>query len=163
MAAQSLIARCGTHPAVCGGNIGERLRVCSAVPGAESPEVTPMNDKKFAGRFTIQFIVTDPAHIRVINLLNNQSKRSKAQYIANAVLHYETCGAVPQPPRAAPADERLIQTVVQRLLEYIRQASSLAEQSPPFHPDTLNLDDAVNAFGSDGLDAIKNALDAFRS
>jgi hypothetical protein len=122
-----------------------------------------VNDKKFAGRFTIQFSVTDPAHIKVIDILNSQSKRSKAQYIANAVLHYETCGSVPQTPRAAPADERLIENIVWRLLEYVRQSSPLTEQSPPFQPDTLDLDDAVNAFGADGLDAIKNALDAFRS
>ena len=48
-----------------------------------------MSGKMVDTRFTIQFSRTNPAHIQAAEILNQQGQRGKAQYIANAVLHYE--------------------------------------------------------------------------
>ena len=47
-------------------------------------------EKKNTERFCIQFNSADPKHLQVIQLLEAQGRR-KAQYIAEAVLHYSTC------------------------------------------------------------------------
>ena len=45
-----------------------------------------MSEKKEPGKFTIKFNIMDPAHRQVINALEPMG-RTKAQFIANAVLH----------------------------------------------------------------------------
>jgi hypothetical protein len=67
-----------------------------------------MTTKKDEARFTIQFNAADPAHRRAIDLLNGLGRRSKAQYIVNAVLRYETEGGT--------SNIGEIETVVRRLL-----------------------------------------------
>jgi len=67
-------------------------------------------------RFTIQFSRTDPSHIQVSEILNRQGRRSKAQYIVNAILHYENCGDTPNMRRVSELDIKLIETVVNRIL-----------------------------------------------
>lgn len=49
-----------------------------------------MAGKKEPGKFTIKFNVMDPAHRQVIDTLEPMG-RTKAQFIANAVLHYLHC------------------------------------------------------------------------
>ena len=121
-----------------------------------------MNEKKSAARFTIQFSETDPAHVQAIDILNRQGSRSKAQYIANAVLHYEHCDVIPQTPRPTVVDERLIESIVRRLLEQRADATlKPIPESPPL-AETLSIDDITGTLGQDGLDAIFGALDLFR-
>ena len=72
--------------------------------------------KKAGTKFTIQFNQTDPAHLQVAELLNKQGHRGKAQYIVNAVLHYENCDETPDLKRPALIDEKVIEAVVNRIL-----------------------------------------------
>ena len=46
-----------------------------------------MSEKKYCGRFCIQFNSDDPRHLQVIELLESQGRR-KANFIAEAILHY---------------------------------------------------------------------------
>ena len=50
-----------------------------------------MGVKKNRERFSIKFNENDPAHDEVIRLLEKQGAHGKAQFIANAVLHYVHC------------------------------------------------------------------------
>ena len=47
-----------------------------------------MGEKKERGRFTLRFNEGDPIHEAAIGLLELQSPRTKAQYVANAVVYY---------------------------------------------------------------------------
>jgi hypothetical protein len=131
-----------------------------------------MADKKDKSRFTIQFSETDPAHREVIEILNRQGRRSKAPYLVNAVLHYEgrTESSVRQPGSLA-VDVAAIEAVVKRLLGDMGRGQP--EKSEPPAPkrktrrtvqpsEEIRYDDALDALGPDGLDAIAGVLDAFR-
>ena len=48
-----------------------------------------MKEKKYEDRFSIKLNAADPMHQSVIDILNSLGRRSKAQYIVNAVLCYE--------------------------------------------------------------------------
>ena len=130
-----------------------------------------MADKIVDTRFTIQFSKTDPTHLHVAEILNRQGRRSKAQYIVNAVLHYENCDAMPDAQRPARLDEKAIEAVVNRIL---RDRADAAADAPvvsvPIDPATMqsqpseeiNYDDALEALGEDGFNAVNGALDMFR-
>ena len=61
-----------------------------------------MGEKKERGRFTLRFNEGDPIHEAAIGLLELQSPRTKAQYVANAVVYYnEHFGQEPQPLNAS--------------------------------------------------------------
>lgn len=49
-----------------------------------------MYDKKDPGKFTIRFDTADPQQMAAIEFLN-QHGRNKAQFLANAILHYVKC------------------------------------------------------------------------
>lgn len=56
-----------------------------------------MGEKKERGRFTLRFNEGDPIHETAIGLLELQSPRTKAQYVANAVVYYnEHLAGVPR-------------------------------------------------------------------
>jgi hypothetical protein len=76
-----------------------------------------MGEKMADTRFTLQFSRTDPTHLQVAEILNRQGRRSKAQYIVNAVLHYENCDGKPNAPRSTEFDVKTIEAVVNRLLQ----------------------------------------------
>ena len=61
-----------------------------------------MAAKKERGRFSLRFNISDPIHLATVELLEKQPDHGKAQYIANAVVFYDTHFADdPQPLRAA--------------------------------------------------------------
>ena len=75
-----------------------------------------ISSKKTEGKFTIQFSRTDPAHLKVTGILNSKERRGKAQYIANAILFYESqFGSLNIKP-TAPFDEKSVEAVVNRIL-----------------------------------------------
>ena len=120
-----------------------------------------MGGKKTGTRFTIQFRETDPTHLQVAELLNNQGHRGKAQYIVDAVLHYEGRDAS-APPQI---DEALVEAVVIRILQdrgefADKPVSSSTLPAPPI--EEVRLDEAIESIGADGLHAIAGALDMFR-
>lgn len=128
-----------------------------------------MAGKKEPGKFTIKFNMLDPAHRQVIDLLEPMG-RTKAQFLANAVLHYIHCGQTPDIPQAPPTDYAMLETIVRRIL-----AERLPEQdkqsSPPKPTDTpkkvrksedIRFEDAADILGEEGMAAIADTLSAFR-
>ena len=81
-----------------------------------------MDNKKSAMKFTIQFSRDNPLHIQAAAILNRQTQRGKAKYIAEALVHFESCDAVPDTSPTLRFDERHIEAVVRRMLrdEYAR-------------------------------------------
>ena len=131
-----------------------------------------MKEKKTGSKFTILFSQANPIHIQAADILNRQPQRGKAHYIATAILHYENRNDAQPPPQV---DEKSIEAVVSRLLRN-RQESGASEPFV-FAPDgqgekmlvvstdsvsEIYFDDAAEALGEDGFDAVANALDMFR-
>ena len=75
-----------------------------------------MAEKKDPCRFTVMFNRTDPNHLRVVEVLNQQKHR-KAQFIVNAVLHYLSCQETPAIQEPAPVDTQAILEIVIQYLE----------------------------------------------
>ena len=130
-----------------------------------------MGGKMAETRFTIQFSRTDPSHIQVADILNRQGRRSKAQYIVNAVLHYENCGETQNVQRTAGIDEKFIESVVNRILrdtEYngggkMNDATMSGEIKKTISDiEEINYDDALESLGEEGFNAVAGALDMFR-
>ena len=131
-----------------------------------------MYGKKTESKFTIQFSRTDPAHLQVADILNRQERHGKARYIVEAVMHYRSCDGARQPVRV---DEKHIEAVVSRILHDWREhgASNMLASVPAGgiddsslstsdHADKITYNDAMDALGEDGYDAITSALDTFR-
>lgn len=76
-----------------------------------------MTAKKERGRFTIKFNENDPAHEAVIRLLERQPPRSKAQLVANALLHYmnwPATEAADPPSVSREAIEKIVLEILRR-------------------------------------------------
>ena len=72
-----------------------------------------MGEKKERGRFTLRFNEGDPIHETAIGLLELQSPRTKAQYVANAVVYYnEHFGQEPQPLNASIISKEAVVAIV---------------------------------------------------
>ena len=92
-----------------------------------------MAAKKERGRFSLRFNISDPIHLATVELLEKQPDHGKAQYIANAVVFYDTHFADdPQPLRAAaPAIEAIVREI---LLQETRHSEKPAA-APAACPD----------------------------
>lgn len=128
-----------------------------------------MAGKRYPGKFTIQFNVMDPAHRQVIDMLEPMG-RTKAQFLANAVLHYMHCTQTPDIPQPAPTDYTAIEVIVRRILTEQEQKQ---EQPQPQLEKQKNgkilrksedicFEDAVEMLGEDSLAAIADTLSALR-
>ena len=75
-----------------------------------------MAAKKERGRFSLRFNISDPIHLATVELLEKQPDHGKAQYIANAVVFYNTHFADdPQPVRAAaPPIEAIVREILRQ-------------------------------------------------
>ncbi len=76
-----------------------------------------MGAKKDRGRFSIKFNENDPAHRAVIDILEQQGPRQKAQFIANAVLHYIHCSETPDIRITQIVDAAFIEKIVLEILK----------------------------------------------
>lgn len=76
----------------------------------------PMAEKKERERFSIKFNEKDKNHRLVIELLEEQPPRSKAQFIVNAVLHYINCTETPNMSLAQPVNRDEIKAIVLEIL-----------------------------------------------
>ena len=97
-----------------------------------------MAAKKERGRFSLRFNISDPIHLATVELLEKQPDHGKAQYIANAVVFYDTHFADdPQPLRAAaPAiDRAAIETIVREILLQETRHSEKPAAAPAVCPD----------------------------
>lgn len=79
-----------------------------------------MGTKKNKGRFSIKFNEYDPAHQAVIDLLEQQGPRQKAQFIANAVLHYVHCPETPDIHLPQTVDRAAVEAIVLEILNQQR-------------------------------------------
>jgi hypothetical protein len=134
-----------------------------------------MISKKADTKFTIQFNRSDPAHLHVVKLLNDQGFHGKAQYIVDAVLHYENSDVKQRMECPPLIDEKYIEVIVKRLL---RETKAVTTDSPKQHGDNptveiqasslheitedVDYDEAMEALGEDGFNAVAGALDMFR-
>jgi len=131
-----------------------------------------MGEKKISRRFTIQFSRTDPAHLQAVEILNRQGRRSKAQYLVNAVLHYENCGEILIIQRPAAFDEKIIEAVVNRILHDrkingadapLRPAQVKKAEKRHLPPaEEIDFNEAMETLGEDGFNNVVDALDMFR-
>ena len=94
--------------------------------------MTAMAVKKERGRFSLRFNISDPIHLATVELLEKQPDHGKAQYIANAVVFYDT-----QPLRAAaPAiDRAAIEAIVREILLQETRHSEKPAAAPAVCPD----------------------------
>ena len=145
-----------------------------------------MHSKISDTKFTIQFKRTDPSHLRVTEILNQQERGGKAQYIVDAVMHYVNSGEAKEAllPRPVLLDEKHIEAVVERILRNREKSNGAVEYQvdtnsapaatvyhsedneqliPQVQPiDEVIFDDAVKALGAEGFNAVVGALDMFR-
>jgi hypothetical protein len=124
-------------------------------------------DKKNEARFTLQFSRTDPAHRKVIEILNGQGRRSKTPYIVSAVLHYESCGTMSQSLLSSRIDSKMIEDTVRHLLEERElQPGSFdcarCEEKPEDLPKSTKPQDSLEEMGNYGFAAIADTLVGFR-
>lgn len=75
-----------------------------------------MGKKKDRERFSIKFNENDPSHETVIGILEQQGPRQKAQFIANAVLHYIHCPETPDITIPQTVDRAAIEEIVVEIL-----------------------------------------------
>lgn len=75
-----------------------------------------MAEKKERGRFSIKFNENDPSHAAVIELLEKQGPHSKAQFIANAILHYVHRTETPDIHPGQAVDKAAIEEIVMEIL-----------------------------------------------
>ena len=99
-----------------------------------------MTAKKERGRFSLRFNISDPIHLATVELLEKQPDHGKAQYIANAVVFYDTHFADdPQPLRAAAAapaiDRAAIEAIVREILLQETRHSEKPAAAPAACPD----------------------------
>lgn len=84
-----------------------------------------MAGKKDRERFTIKFNENDPAHRKVIEILESQGAHSKAPFIVNAILHYIHCPETPDIPVSWLMDKGTIEELVRGILK--EQAAEATE------------------------------------
>ena len=133
-----------------------------------------MGKKKVRGRFTIKLNENDPAHEKVICLLESQPPRSKAQLLANALLHYMDCPAATG--STLPAINRsLVEEIVREVLnqqgmdkQLQPQANHLTEPSllpdQPKEPEDLQEGTPIAHIekNDETFSLVADALSAFR-
>lgn len=76
-----------------------------------------MEAKKNRERFTIKFNENDPAHRKVIEILESQGAHSKAPFIVNAILHYIHCPETPDIPVSWLMDKGAVEEMVRGILK----------------------------------------------
>lgn len=131
-----------------------------------------MAAKKERGRFTIKFNENDPAHEAAIRLLERQPPRTKAQFVANALLHYMN---EPAAASAVPSgvSHKAIEEIVREVLRGqtsagqpdLTRAGTANSDGPPVHsqPRQERATAATQAsVDAQTLDLIAGTLSAFR-
>jgi len=146
-----------------------------------------VSDKKSNTKFTIQFSRKDPAHIQVAEILNQQARGNKAQYIVDAVLQYVNSGGArdAQLPRSGLIDERQVETIISRMLQDRQIHGGGGSSAPaPVAPTSsspvgnehgtdssahkvqqsneIDMDNATDVLGDEDSAVIASALNMFR-
>ena len=128
-----------------------------------------MPNKKEQYKFTIMFNAGDPLAQQTADILNQQGRR-KAQFITNAVQHYLHCKETPDIPQSlssASVDYSVIEKLVRRILAENSSLQTAAPSSQKTVPaikqdEELQMDEAAELLGEEGLAAIANTMALFR-
>lgn len=113
-----------------------------------------MDGKKDPGKFTIRFNLADPQQRQAAELVNRQG-RSKAQFIANAVLCYADSQAS-APQEALSVDSGQLRQLVEDILTQRQSQPQQAAIAPPAAPaDHDPLNDTERRMIFETLDAFK--------
>lgn len=124
-----------------------------------------MTAKKDPGRFTVRFNLHDPSHREAVALLEKQGSRTKANYIANAVLHYEHDHLEPVKAGALSISRSEIETIVLEVLARQPSARSLntvPPEPPAGKPSVRKAPAPDHADDETTLEFITDALAAFK-
>ena len=109
-------------------------------------------------------------------ILNRHERFSKAQYIVDAVMHYERCNNKTDNQCTPPIDERVFEATVSRLFRNI-EVRGIDQSDGSAHLRRFNhfpltteeadistvFDVSIDALGEDEFDIVSGALDMFRS
>ena len=117
--------------------------------------------KKYRSRFTIKFNENDPAHKEVIQLLERQGAHSKANFIANAILHYIKCPETPDIFVLNHVERDVIEKVVIELLE--QQNTKIQKPSGPIQITRQGHSDKETEVDKEMVSVIQDTLFAFRN
>lgn len=132
-----------------------------------------MGDKKASNRFTIQFNASDAKHLKVMDILNIQG-RKKAQYIAEAVIAFES--QINIDGEVKNSDDNLryqVTSIVQQILSNnkapSKEISTSKNQIEPHKKRKIIKteiksisQDAENNISNDDFDMIMGLLDDFK-
>jgi len=125
-----------------------------------------MGAKKSDNRFTIQFNAENPAHARAAGILNSRGKRGKAQYVASAILHYESCPDAHEAETPQAFDEKAMGEIVNRVLLILADGAAnppaavpASRQGPAGGMASGNSPEGI---GEGGRDAVDGAMKMFR-
>lgn len=131
-----------------------------------------MRSKKDRGRFSIKFNENDPAHRAVIDMLEQQGARQKAQFIANAVLHYIHCSETPDIRITQTVDAASIEKIVLEILKEQGMGETNARLGQVVsNPVIRKIDEPLNQskelesgmLNDEMLEMIAHTMSAFRS
>lgn len=123
-----------------------------------------LRERKYLGRFTLQFNVEDPQQRTAAEILGQQGRR-KAQFLTSAILQYIKHPDGPDQPIALPGMDRAsLKRMMLEILQSDPQFSSgvhVEEEKKQSDPETQTVawDEPVS--GS-VLSAMSNTLAAFR-
>ena len=129
-----------------------------------------MADKMQPGRFTLRFNMNDPQQQTAVEILNRLG-RQKAQFIAQALLHYTECKSLSQTAAYAVLDEHTLEQAILSVLarhpEFVppKQSDTTVEvRDTPQIGQEEEFSSVQNGFMTEeGLSAINKTLSAFRS
>ena len=132
-----------------------------------------MAEKKERGRFSIKFNENDPSHAAVIELLEKQGPHSKAQFIANAILHYVHCTEMPDIRPTRVVDKAVVEEIVMEILKrqdvgtYGTDTEAVVQENPEDKPLPMELMGETENHTSETMDEslfslISDTMSAFR-
>lgn len=94
-----------------------------------------MAAKKERGRFSLRFNIGDPVQRAAVELLELQPPHSKSQYIANALMYYNTHFADdPKPLKMPVIDRAAIEAIVREIMRQEEQVPDkviMVEEASP--------------------------------
>ena len=126
-----------------------------------------MGEKKDAFRFTVQFNAGAPSRQQVAAILNEQGRR-KAQFLANAVIHYINCPESPEAATAPKIDRQTVEQLVREILSNMQPEATPATKGntsgdiPPVTTSESIPFDAAAMLGEDGFRSLLSSLAAIQ-
>ena len=149
----------------------EKNGIAEAIPFLSCPTMFSYREAPF----TLRFNEGDPIHETAIGLLELQSPRTKAQYVANAVVYYnEHFGQEPQPLNASIISKEAVVAIVKEILRQEGMGQEKAKEQAitarlvegpvaPVMPSTAQEVDDDSEMDDRTRRLIAGALSAFRS